>query len=269
MVRGGELLPQKSTHFYPKLLDGLVFHRLARSGDVDAPLTPRYAACRVKRLEDPRLLTGPRPLSSTTSRLPGMLSSSFVRSPHAHARNRPHRRRCRPRAAGRRRGRHRRGSARRGPAARASARGRRIHAHGVARRWPTGRARFCRRGGGRGRRRAPRPRRRRARGGHRATANRWPRRDADRRRRWLPARSCSSGDGGAATSTAAFARAASSSARRSATAGARPSPLEPRGMVADWDGEALTVVGATPVPVAPAHGAGRRRSGSASRACGS
>jgi uncharacterized protein (DUF1015 family) len=28
VVRGGELLPQKSTHFYPKLLDGLVFHRI-------------------------------------------------------------------------------------------------------------------------------------------------------------------------------------------------------------------------------------------------
>jgi uncharacterized protein (DUF1015 family) len=28
VVRGGELLPQKSTHFYPKLLDGLVFARL-------------------------------------------------------------------------------------------------------------------------------------------------------------------------------------------------------------------------------------------------
>jgi len=28
VVRGGELLPQKSTHFYPKLLDGLVFHHL-------------------------------------------------------------------------------------------------------------------------------------------------------------------------------------------------------------------------------------------------
>jgi len=28
VVHGGELLPQKSTHFYPKLLDGLVFHRL-------------------------------------------------------------------------------------------------------------------------------------------------------------------------------------------------------------------------------------------------
>ena len=27
VVRSGELLPQKSTHFYPKLLDGLVFHR--------------------------------------------------------------------------------------------------------------------------------------------------------------------------------------------------------------------------------------------------
>lgn len=28
VVEHGELLPQKSTHFYPKLLDGLVFHRL-------------------------------------------------------------------------------------------------------------------------------------------------------------------------------------------------------------------------------------------------
>ena len=28
VVRGGEVLPPKSTHFYPKLLDGLVFHRL-------------------------------------------------------------------------------------------------------------------------------------------------------------------------------------------------------------------------------------------------
>jgi uncharacterized protein (DUF1015 family) len=28
VVRGGEVLPQKSTHFYPKLLDGLLFHRL-------------------------------------------------------------------------------------------------------------------------------------------------------------------------------------------------------------------------------------------------
>jgi uncharacterized protein (DUF1015 family) len=29
VVRGGEVLPQKSTHFYPKLLDGLVFFRFA------------------------------------------------------------------------------------------------------------------------------------------------------------------------------------------------------------------------------------------------
>jgi uncharacterized protein (DUF1015 family) len=28
VVRGGELLPQKSTHFYPKLLDGLVFFKI-------------------------------------------------------------------------------------------------------------------------------------------------------------------------------------------------------------------------------------------------
>jgi uncharacterized protein (DUF1015 family) len=31
VVEGGELLPQKSTHFYPKLLDGLVFHRLGEA----------------------------------------------------------------------------------------------------------------------------------------------------------------------------------------------------------------------------------------------
>lgn len=31
VVNGGELMPQKSTHFYPKLLDGLVFHRLEPS----------------------------------------------------------------------------------------------------------------------------------------------------------------------------------------------------------------------------------------------
>jgi hypothetical protein len=28
VVRGGELLPQKSTHFYPKLLDGLVVYKM-------------------------------------------------------------------------------------------------------------------------------------------------------------------------------------------------------------------------------------------------
>jgi uncharacterized protein (DUF1015 family) len=31
VVQGGELLPQKSTHFYPKLLDGLVFHHLGQA----------------------------------------------------------------------------------------------------------------------------------------------------------------------------------------------------------------------------------------------
>jgi uncharacterized protein (DUF1015 family) len=31
VVKGGEVLPQKSTHFYPKLLDGLVFHLLGKS----------------------------------------------------------------------------------------------------------------------------------------------------------------------------------------------------------------------------------------------
>jgi len=33
VVHGGEVLPQKSTHFYPKLLDGLVFHRLGGNKD--------------------------------------------------------------------------------------------------------------------------------------------------------------------------------------------------------------------------------------------
>ncbi|MBI3635804.1 MAG: DUF1015 domain-containing protein [Candidatus Rokubacteria bacterium] len=31
VVHGGELMPQKSTHFYPKLLDGLAFHRLGEA----------------------------------------------------------------------------------------------------------------------------------------------------------------------------------------------------------------------------------------------
>jgi uncharacterized protein (DUF1015 family) len=31
VVSGGEVLPQKSTHFYPKLLDGLVFHRVGET----------------------------------------------------------------------------------------------------------------------------------------------------------------------------------------------------------------------------------------------
>ncbi len=36
VVQGGEVLPQKSTHFYPKLLDGLVFQRLGEE-EGDAP----------------------------------------------------------------------------------------------------------------------------------------------------------------------------------------------------------------------------------------
>ena len=31
VTEAGELMPQKSTHFYPKLLDGLVLHRLDES----------------------------------------------------------------------------------------------------------------------------------------------------------------------------------------------------------------------------------------------
>ncbi len=37
VVHGGELMPQKSTHFYPKLLDGLVFHRLGETVDGHGP----------------------------------------------------------------------------------------------------------------------------------------------------------------------------------------------------------------------------------------
>ena len=36
VVRAGELLPQKSTHFYPKLLDGLVFFRLGDDAGASA-----------------------------------------------------------------------------------------------------------------------------------------------------------------------------------------------------------------------------------------
>jgi uncharacterized protein (DUF1015 family) len=36
VVQGGELLPQKSTHFYPKLLDGLVFFRLGEEAGASA-----------------------------------------------------------------------------------------------------------------------------------------------------------------------------------------------------------------------------------------
>jgi uncharacterized protein (DUF1015 family) len=41
VVRGGEVLPQKSTHFYPKLLDGLVFHRVDASPLDAGDATPR------------------------------------------------------------------------------------------------------------------------------------------------------------------------------------------------------------------------------------
>jgi len=51
----------------------------------EAPVTPRYTGMRVKRLEDPRLLAGRgRYLDDLT--LAKTLSVSFVRSPHAHAR---------------------------------------------------------------------------------------------------------------------------------------------------------------------------------------
>ena len=36
-MKGCEVLPQKSTHFYPKLLDGLVFHRLGGRERRDGP----------------------------------------------------------------------------------------------------------------------------------------------------------------------------------------------------------------------------------------
>ena len=55
-----------------------------RDGRVSAPPPPRYLGAHVKRLEDSRLLAG-RGVSSTTSRLPGLLHAGFVRSTHAHA----------------------------------------------------------------------------------------------------------------------------------------------------------------------------------------
>jgi uncharacterized protein (DUF1015 family) len=43
IVKGGEVLPQKSTHFYPKLLDGLVFHRIGSTIDGHGPSRPTSA----------------------------------------------------------------------------------------------------------------------------------------------------------------------------------------------------------------------------------
>lgn len=40
VVHGGELMPQKSTHFYPKLLDGLVFHRLGEPASAGSASHP-------------------------------------------------------------------------------------------------------------------------------------------------------------------------------------------------------------------------------------
>ena len=45
----------------------------------------RYTGMRIKRLEDPRLLAG-RGRYLDDLGLPRMLTASFVRSPHAHAR---------------------------------------------------------------------------------------------------------------------------------------------------------------------------------------
>jgi len=50
-----------------------------------APMTHRYTGTRVRRLEDPRLLTG-RGRFLDDLMLPTVLSVSFARSPHAHAR---------------------------------------------------------------------------------------------------------------------------------------------------------------------------------------
>ena len=60
VVRGGEILPQKSTHFYPKLLDGLVFHlarrlRCASSASIwrgDRAAAPRLCAAEAGRVLD-------------------------------------------------------------------------------------------------------------------------------------------------------------------------------------------------------------------------
>jgi len=48
-------------------------------------VTTRYFGQRIKRNEDPRLLTG-RALYVDDVDLPGMLHAAFVRSPYAHAR---------------------------------------------------------------------------------------------------------------------------------------------------------------------------------------
>ena len=51
---------------------------------MSAPAPPRYLGAHVKRLEDPRLLTGGgRFLDDLT--LPGLLHAAFLRSPFAHA----------------------------------------------------------------------------------------------------------------------------------------------------------------------------------------
>src|SRR3990172_8352664 len=51
----------------------------------DATMATRYFGQRIKRNEDPRLLTG-QALFVDDVELPGMLHAAFVRSPYAHAR---------------------------------------------------------------------------------------------------------------------------------------------------------------------------------------
>src|SRR5207253_1361247 len=59
-----------------------------------ATTTPTYIGARVARKEDPRLITGEGTFTDDVT-LPGMAYLTLVRSPHAHARSRPGRRRLR------------------------------------------------------------------------------------------------------------------------------------------------------------------------------
>ena len=212
----------------------------------DALTSIRYTGTRVKRLEDPRLLRGA-----------GRFLDDLAPARHAHrrascgARTRTpasdaDRRRARPRAA-RRGGRPHRGRAAwpSSETARAVGRGRRIHATA----WPIladGEVRY---------------------GGQPVAmivaANAYAAADAreDVRVEYEPRpaiaalpRRCGGrgplpprGDA-RATWTAALPARRSSCARRFATPAARPSPMEPRGVMAEWDGETLTVHASTQSP---------------------
>ena len=64
---------------------GQVVAAHVRCRPVQEGMATRFVGARVKRVEDPRLLTG-RGLYVDDITVPGMLHASFARSPHAHAR---------------------------------------------------------------------------------------------------------------------------------------------------------------------------------------